>query len=100
MNRNQINLRRKWSALFFTEKDVDIIHLIIDSNYLEWLDFYQELINQDYIERTEGKYKLTEKGKNEKQRIEKVLNLKGTEKFISLDFNILIECMSLDDLYY
>lgn len=100
MNRDEIKLRRKWSALFFTERDIDIRHLLVDNNYLEMLDFYQDLLNQDYIERTEGQYKLTEKGRNEKKRIEKLLNLKGSEKFISLDFNVLIESMRVDDLYY
>lgn len=100
MEMQEIEKIRIWSALYCTETNTDYTSLMIDEDYIELASFIQKLINNDLIDYVQGKYMITEKGRHRKKEIERALNLKGIRKFVVPNFDILIDSIESNDLYY
>ncbi|RXU78373.1 hypothetical protein CYQ53_12090 [Enterococcus faecalis] len=100
MKKQDIEQLRIWSALYCTETNTNFSSLIINEDYIELASFVQKLINIDLIDYEQGKYKLTEKGKYKKKEIERVFDLKGIQRFVVPDFNVLVDSIESNDLYY
>lgn len=91
---------RLWSTLLLVEKQGNYRHLIVNYDYLELNNYFQNLQNLGLITREHNEFYLTDRGKYKKKKLEKELQLTGLEKYIVPISEVIIERMDKNELYY
>lgn len=99
MNKEKLENLRIWATLLVVEKQLEFKNVLIKDDFIELSRFIQNLINRDLIEYNQGNYLLTDKGIHTKKKLERRLELKGGNKFIVPNFNILIASIDQDSVY-